>query len=331
MPKPRDLTDQWFGMLHVVAKADGREDRYQRCLCACKCGKTIIVNTKHLVRGTVTNCGCIPKSSARNGSIAENLKGRRFGMLKVLERAENKNDRVRWFCKCECGNTCIVTAHELKAKKTTSCGCYVPDRKKDITNKTFERLTALYPTGKRDGKGSVYWHCRCTCKNELDVTEDGLVHGNYRSCGCRKQEVQSEIAEQLTFVDGTCLEWLKSRKHRSDNSSGYAGVSETSSGQWRANIGLQNRRYYLGTYKNKAEAIAVRQEAEDVLHKGFLDAYADWKHRAEEDPTWAKETPFFFRVFYENGSFQILTPMDSTSIRIGSNSAQHRSSASQYQ
>lgn len=328
MPKTRDLTNQWFGRLRVIEKADGTEDRYQRWLCQCKCGRQIIVNTKRLVRGTVTNCGCIPKNNAANGTIAENLKGRRFGQLEVLERVENKNGRVRWLCKCDCENTCIVSAHELKAGKTRSCGCYRPDRKVDLTNKNFDRLTALYPTDKRDAKGSVYWHCRCECQKELDVTEDCLVHGNYKSCGCRKQEIQSVIGEQLTFVDGTCLEWLKFRKHRSDNSSGYAGVSETSSGKWRASIGLQSQRFQLGTYQEKAEAIAVRQEAEEALHKGFLDAYDRWKGLAEEDPAWAKETPFYFRVFYEDGVFQIISPLNSTNIRIGNSSAKSRGSGS---
>lgn len=40
----------------------------------------------------------------------------------------------------------------------------------DITNQKFYRLTALYPTDKRDRDRSVIWHCRCECGNEVDVS-----------------------------------------------------------------------------------------------------------------------------------------------------------------
>ena len=45
-------------------------------------------------------------------------------MIKVLRRAENKNDRnSRWVCQCECGNTFIEYGLNLKAGKRKSCGC----------------------------------------------------------------------------------------------------------------------------------------------------------------------------------------------------------------
>ena len=50
----------------------------------------------------------------------------------------------------------------------------------------FGRLVALYPTERRDGRGSVYWRCRCDCGNTANITEASLTHGNARSCGCLK-------------------------------------------------------------------------------------------------------------------------------------------------
>ena len=46
-------------------------------------------------------------------------------------------------------------------------------RAKDLTGQRFGRLTALYPTNRRDYKGSVIWHCRCDCGNETDVPAAG--------------------------------------------------------------------------------------------------------------------------------------------------------------
>ena len=53
----------------------------------------------------------------------KNLLGQRFGMLTVIERAENIGDRAAWLCKCDCGGTKIVRSSNLQKGKTQSCGC----------------------------------------------------------------------------------------------------------------------------------------------------------------------------------------------------------------
>lgn len=312
MPKSVDLVGERFDNLIVLEKLPEKQNRYFTWRCRCDCGGEIAVSTKHLTRGTITNCGCIPKTAAHNGSIAEDLTGRKFGKLVAVRRETSKNGRTRWLCRCDCGEECVVTAHELKAGKTKSCGCRrtfeLRQRKTDISGMKIGRLTALYATERRDAKGSVFWHCRCDCGNELDVTEDGLVHGNYRSCGCLKQEIQASIGEQLTFVDGTCVEWLNSRKTRCDNTSGFRGVYPARSGKWKAVIGLQSKRYHLGTFDSFPEAVSARLEAEETLHEGFVEAYRQWANRAEYDPHWANKNPFFFHVERRNGEFLVSFP-----------------------
>lgn len=311
MPRTQNLVGERFGKLTVLEKLPEKEDRYATWRCKCDCGGEIVVNTKRLLRGTITNCGCIPKKNACCGTIAEDLTGRRFGRLVAMRRMESRNGRTRWLCRCDCGNTCIVTAHELKGGKTKSCGCHrtysLQQRKNNIQNMRFGRLTALYATENRDYKGSVIWHCRRDCGTELELSEDALVHGHYVSCGCRKQEIQESIPEQLTFVDGTCLEWLDKRKHRVDNTSGFRGVNQTKNGKWKAMIGLQSRRYYLGTFATMSEAVAVRLEAEQLLHDGLVEAYRRYAVQAEKDPEWTEQNPFYFRVARINGDFCIRT------------------------
>lgn len=177
----------------------------------------------------------------------------------------------------------------------------------NITGKRYGRLVAEYPTEKRDRKGSIFWHCRCDCGRETDVTEDGLVHGNYRSCGCLKSELQSNINKQLHLVDGTCVEWLEKRKHRSDNTSGLRGVSRMKNGHYRVSIGFKGQRYHLGTYASFQDAAAARLEAEEQIHGGFVAAYRRWQERAKEDLDWAQRTPFSFKIKKEGGQFQITT------------------------
>ena len=109
----------------------------------------------------------------------------------------------------------------------------------DLTGRRFGRLVAQYPTARRDRKGSVYWHCTCDCGKEAEVTENGLVHGNNRSCGCLKRENQKRVVDQLHMVDGTCLEWLEKRKSRSDNTSGFRGIYCLKNGRYRVGIGFK--------------------------------------------------------------------------------------------
>lgn len=180
----------------------------------------------------------------------------------------------------------------------------------DISGQKFGRLTALYHTDKRSKKGSVFWHCRCDCGNEVEVTEDGLLHGNYKSCGCLRQEIWKELPGQLHMVDGTCVEMLEKRKHRSDNTSGFRGIYHMNNGKYRATIGFKGKRFYIGTFKNYEDAVQARLEAENTIHGGFVQAWYTWNSLAEKDPKWAEEHPLVYEIERVNGEFQVITNMN---------------------
>jgi len=56
-------------------------------------------------------------------SGVKDITGKRFGRLVVTGRSDNEKHKVRWICKCDCGNETIVTADSLLSGKTKSCGC----------------------------------------------------------------------------------------------------------------------------------------------------------------------------------------------------------------
>lgn len=175
---------------------------------------------------------------------------------------------------------------------------------KDISNCRFGRLVALYPIAARDRKWSVYWHCRCDCGNEVDLTEDNLVHGNYKSCGCLRKELKRDIHSQLHFVDRTCVEWIQGRKSRSDNTSGFRGVYKNKNGRYRVNIGFKGKKFYVGTFRNYEDAVQARKQAEETIYDAFLEAYRIWNEKEQED---CREEEFIFEVTRENGEFVIRT------------------------
>lgn len=109
------------------------------------------------------------------------------------------------------------------------------------------------------------------------------------------------------MIDGTCIEWLAHRKHRSDNTSGFRGVSRNKNGTYRATIDFEKERFYIGIYKDFEQAVQHRLEVEELIHDGFVNAYYDWIRRAENDPQWAEKNPLVFEVKKENGSFMVIT------------------------
>lgn len=291
-----NLTGHKYGLLTVTEKLNERQEHYVLWRCKCECGGEILVNSKRLKRGTVQNCGCIPKTNSRKGRRAEDISGQLFGKLTVLYRTENQKGRACWMCRCECGTEKEYCSSELKGGKKTSCGCDDNGMKriKDISNQRFGRLVAQYPTEKRDRKCSVYWHCRCDCGKEVDVTSDRLLHNSYKSCGCLKQENQKAIFNKLHVMDGTCVEWLEKRKHRKDNKSGFRGVNQLANGKYRVTIGFKRQKYYLGVYSTFEEAVQIRLKAEEIFHDSFIKAYYQWKEYADQNPEWAKTNKFSY-------------------------------------
>lgn len=52
------------------------------------------------------------------------LTNTRFGRLTVLSKhGYSDYNRITWLCKCDCGNTTIVTGNLLRQNKTKLCGC----------------------------------------------------------------------------------------------------------------------------------------------------------------------------------------------------------------
>jgi len=130
---------------------------------------------------------------------ATDLTGTKFGNLVVIERAgtrtyPNGKTQPTWACRCNCGNTVVITGSNLKSGNTSSCGClrrnHVAHNRKDLTGKTFDRLTVIGLAPSRDQYGTVmgYWLCQCICGTEIEVLAGNLIKGNTRSCGCRQYD-----------------------------------------------------------------------------------------------------------------------------------------------
>ncbi len=146
---------------------------------------------------------------------------------------------------------------------------------KVLTGMRFGRLIVMDDLGVQ-GKNHL-WLCKCDCGNEVAATQDHLLHGQKKSCGCLHDTVYQE---NLKLVAGTSVTKLETRRDKlnSDNTSGCTGVYPQSShgkrtGRWIAQICFQGKRYYLGCFDELKDAAEARKKAEEQLYDGFLNWY----------------------------------------------------------
>lgn len=263
------------GMLTVAERTDRRKNCYTVWRCKCECGGTIDLDTRCLQRGTVTDCGCL--SVVRPGML--DLTGQRFGKLVCLRLTDEKDSRggTQWECRCDCGEICLASLHQLRAGYKKSCGCLGTPPLKDYIGRKFHKLTVIDYDSKRNGMH--YWKCRCDCGNEVIVRQTMLQSGHTKSCGCMvraKKTEDYESAFQAGLVDGTSVSVLEARMSKppiASNTSGHNGVYQIkSSGKWAAQITFKKKTYYLGSYHSIEDAIKARKRGEEV-YDDFLSWY----------------------------------------------------------
>lgn len=206
MPAKINLTGKIFENWTVIREAT-KDEKNNRpgtyWYCKCKCGNEKIVSGQVLRKGESKSCGCLTtkKISEANKNRAENLIGKKFGKLLVIERdfikeKENPNrGSTYWKCKCNCGNIISTLRSSLISGATQSCGCLRKEKSAihladvsscnfiDLTGERFGKLTVLYKSNNKS-KNGVLWHCKCDCGKEKDILSNSLRSNNTASCGC---------------------------------------------------------------------------------------------------------------------------------------------------
>ena len=318
LPKTSQLyhyIGQTYGWLKII-NVFRDEKRYVKCICKCiRCGKETEIYLTNLKSGATKSCGCLEKE---NRYHYKDITGQIFADLRVEEKTDLRKDgSVVWKCVCmKCGNVSFRTGNDLKKGYGIRCRCSSQRKTsntfKDLTNHRFNLLTAQHPTKKRNAKGSVMWRCKCDCGNEVDISEDALVHGRRKSCGCMRIKAGEQLSKNKKLIDGTCIESLE-RKRRSDNQTGYTGVYQRKNGKYRVTIGFKKKQYYLGDYSDLIKARDVYQEAHILVHLGFKKAYKKWKDKSKNNPLWEKQNPLIFEVQQSSdGTLKIIQSKEDT-------------------
>ena len=138
-----DLTGYIFGKLTVISEIKQRRGGRIYWLCQCECGNTKEVAGRLLKSGSVRSCGCLI-----NDNKKKEITGKRFGLLVVVRESNNrtKDGHVAWECKCDCGNTVVVSGKALRNKNTQSCGCLRNENTRDRFTKHGMAKSPTYMT-----------------------------------------------------------------------------------------------------------------------------------------------------------------------------------------
>lgn len=202
-----DITGQRFGNLTAIRHVENNK-KNTYWLFRCDCGTEKEMLLQNVKSGKSTSCGkCKTVLNAtvhtQRGIVGNSydLTGQRFDKLVAVKRFVDDN-KVKYICKCDCGNTCVKTTSSLKYGTkyvgSNSCGCLQKNSVKKTKSLIGQRFNYLVVIGEADSKyGKLHWLCRCDCGNETIVSSSGLLSGHTKSCGC----YQDAVASNTHFED----------------------------------------------------------------------------------------------------------------------------------
>ena len=203
---------------------------------------------------------------------AEDLTGRRFGRLTVIEKTTQKQRSVYlWRCKCDCGNETLQAGYNLTSGAVQSCGCLQDaSRRTDINGQRRGHLTAIRQTDKRY-KNSTIWVWRCDCGAEVEYPARLIKSSNSRTmCPTCAEKFKAEQAAQIRnrierFETGCPVKTADAIRNgipTKQNSSGVRGVTyDHHLKKWRARIDVKGKTITLGNYDTLEKAAAARNAA----------------------------------------------------------------------
>lgn len=228
--------------------------------------------------------------------------------LTVIKRDDdgfnNKRNCAHWICSCSCGNpsTVIVSGSHLRKGHTLSCGCLKECRKPKINKKSniySQKLTdengeyyLIYSTNTSDVGYIDADMLESVQKYCWHVDSYGYFVSQTRTNDGKRKNIKMHQLLFDKWVDHVDRNKLNNRKYnirsctrndnthnsniRSDNSSGYIGVSwNKTNNRWEARIMCNNKNIFLGGFSNKMDALIARLNAE---YKYFGFEFAPQRH-----------------------------------------------------
>lgn len=142
----------------------------------CECGNQVYwptsTITKAIKKNVFASCGCYQYNEL-------NLINQKFGKLTALYNTgkQTNSGNYLWYCKCDCGNKCEVSASNLVSGNTQSYGCLVSKNESTISQMLLEMnlpFLTQYHFFDCFGKFDFF------VANQYVIEYDGSQHFNYK-------------------------------------------------------------------------------------------------------------------------------------------------------
>lgn len=236
--------------------------------------------------------------------VKDNLVGKKFGKLEVIEQVEDYVSpkgvhSACWKCKCDCGAETFALSTSLKRGDKKSCGClgngvrfYKGKFAKQYNNYIINDKYVIFYTKKNepfladiDDFGKVHQYCWYKNENGYFVTtikgkkkflhrfimgfpkgkKVDHIHGEKSKHDNRKGNLRIVTSSQNSI----------NKKRLSSNKSGVTGVHwDKATGKWMARLKFQNKEIRLGSFKVFEDAVKARKDAEKIYYKEYAYDYS---------------------------------------------------------
>ena len=231
----------------------------------------------------------------------ENLIDKKYGMLTVKSKAENKGKQTAWLCECECKNTVIVTGANLKTGHTKSCGCLQKEivrqmQKKNNKYKIQGNEVFMYTSSGKEFTIDIqdFENIRKYCWHDDNkyIFTNVFENGKKKRMQLHRLIIQCPKNMIVDHKDGNPLNNKRNNlrictraennrnialKH--NNTSGVTGVDWIEKlHKWRARITYNYKSIHIGYYETINQAMQARVEAEEK----YFGQFSRTNSRAEE-------------------------------------------------
>ena len=196
------------------------------------------------------------------------------------------NSRIKWLCKCSCGETALMTTRGLSSGRSKRC-CRCAQRK---INPVRQAGDSCYAVACSDGQEFYIDDDALPFIEQYRWSIDSSSHVTSNTYGHRVHlarlilELSKDDARQVDHISGnpldnrrdnlrlcTPLENARNRPMRSDNQTGYKGISfRKHENKYIARISpYPGERIFLGRFGTPEEAAAAYDRAAVLYHGEF--------------------------------------------------------------
>ena len=135
---------------------------------------------------------------------------------------------------------------------------------KIVIGKEYGWLTVDAATEKKDYRGRTLYHCVCRCDGVRFVAADRLLAGGVISCGCRQRKAWAQFGGSKER-----LGWTEEQEavRIAKKMQGSKGIYQKG-GSYIAQIKIQYKTYYIGSYDNRDDALQARHAVVQARIKG---------------------------------------------------------------